>query len=724
MRPSHVAVLAALALALLPLPTAQAASWSVEATVAVNSATQADYTWAIGLSTATRLRLPLPDNATFVEARDDNGKKLEAAVEGDDVVVTSGNRPFTIRFSLDGQRDGPFTTFPAQVAAAPDSPVKIRITLPSGWSLAGYRDSDDRAPDLTGAFSGEGPAYVQYLALAPGHVDEGPVPGVSGQVVKRVGTADISASAATWSLVTTYDTDVYSRSWDVHVPEGASVTAATSPFGALATSLQGDVLHVTTPYPVGFSLGARTFTVNMSLPAPAPHGGTFREVNLSVRAAEDDDVTIHATLAAGLRYTGARVAGGAETGALHYRGTGPLSVGIAFLPPAAPDHVQFDEGRFVVDAPRTLELGARATARNASELLPRASDFAFDARDTRPLYVAYTDANVFGWEQGFYSNGLNAITIRASTLADAADGKAHLVPVGVLIHEATHGLIDRRLPDAPHDLSFLHEGLARLAETHLESAFPDGEILECDGSSCSRHSARPAAETLRAFHAAGTAFDVGWKASDVADDKRGDLYDYSGLVLHAFETRAPPGALVNALAHVNASTFTDDSARDTQRLLDIFLANAPGTDSIAFLYPGREATGLTESQFRFCMNGLVAPPYPWQDAKAPPGGCPATGYGSRSAALPAPPAGAPAPTPFVDVTPTPVTTAPRPVAPTTITPTSGSPAGDGAIGGQPGAIVGDPEDGDPIEDISVGVPAAPTALIVVLVAALALARRR
>lgn len=728
MRLSHVAVLAVLGLALVPLPSAQAASWGVEATVAVTSATHADYTWALSGITNTNLELPLPDNATLVRAFDANGNTVTATNTTRDgepwIRVEIRQRPVTLRFALEAQSDGPFSIFPAQVAAAGDSPVKVRITLPSGWSLAGYRDTDGRSPDATGAFEGAGPAYVQYLVLAPGHVDEGPVPGVAGRTVRRAGVADIDASRATWSLTTTYDTDVYSRSWDVHVPEGAIVTAATTPFGPMRTSREGDLLQVTTPYPVGFALGARSFTVNLTLPPPAPHGGTFREVNLSVRAAEADDVRIEARFAPTLRYAGARVAGGAEIAPGHYRAAGPLSVGVAFLPPPALDHVQFEEGRFVVDAPRSLQDAARATARNASELLPRAADFAFDARDTRPFFVAYTDAHIFGWEEGFYSNGLNTISIRASTLADAADGKAHLVPVGVLVHEATHGLVDRRLPDASHDVSFLHEGLARLAETRLEAYFPASEVVACDGATCARHSARPSADALRTFHTNGATFDVGWKASEAADVERGFLYDYSGLILHAFEKRAPPGALVNALAHVNATPPDDDARKDAQRILDVFLANAPGTTRNAFLYPGREAASLSEPQFRYCLDGLVAPPYAWEDVRPPPGGCPATGYGSRTAALPPPPAeGMPAPTPLpVEPTPDAVATPPpRPVPPTTITPVDPVPADEPPLGVQPGATA---EDGGGFSARGeITVPAPGLALLVVLVLALAALRR-
>lgn len=194
-------------------------------------------------------------------------------------------------------------------------------------------------------------------------------------------------------------------------------------------------------------------------------------------------------------------------------------------------------------------------------------------------------------------------------------------------------------------------------------------------------------------------------------------------MLHAFEKRAPPGALANALAHVNATAFTNERARDTQRLMDIFLASAPGTSSTAFLYPGREATGLTEAQFRYCMNGLVAPPYPWEDLRQPPGGCPPTGYGPRSAELPAPPPGAATPLPPIETSPTPaVTSAPRPVPPTTATPTLPAPVEDAPVDGQPGAIQ------DPDNTIGSGgeieIPGATLALVLAALVAVAILRRR
>lgn len=716
----------------LALPSAQAATWSVDALVTVRSATSADYTLTISGITNTNLALPRPDDTTLVRAYDSAGKSVTVeniTREGAPwIQVSIRDKPATVLFALAGKPDGAFSIFAAQVPAQSEtggstgSPVTVGLALPAGWSLSGYRDSDDGTPDAHGVFQKIGPAYVQYLALQPGYTDPGPDAGVSGRSVRRVGASEITSTKATWSITTTYDTDVYSRAWDVFVPDGATVVDATSAFGPVPTTREGDILRVTAPYPVGFALGARSFTVNMTLPPPEPHGGTFRQVNLSVRAAEDDDVRIVARVLDDSRYAGARVAGGTEIAPLQFRGRGPVSAGIALLPAPAPDHMQFVVDKFVVDAPRSLEAAARATATNASGLLARTSSFAFLPNDTRPFYVAYTDADVFAWEQGFYSNGLNTITIRASTLANASDGLAHLEPVSVLVHEATHGLVDRRMPHAPHDLSFLHEGLSRLAETHVEALFPASEIVTRSGEQYFRHSARPGIDEVQDFHKASTSFDVAWGANDVSDAQRGFLYDYSGLVLHAYEQRAPPGALANFLSFVNATNFTSNDATDSQTLLDLLLQNSPGTTSIALLYPGREAASLKTDEFRACMGNLVAPPYPWEEARTPAGGCPATGYGPRSAALPTPPAPiAPVPEPEPEFEATPPPKPPFVVA---------TPAPEGVPVGiddeAPGAVIEPPEDhpASPGTSRPAVVPGPGLAMLSITVIALALTRRR
>lgn len=707
-----------LVLSLAPLPTASAASWSLDARVTVTSATTTDYTWTIGGLTNTNLTLPLPDNATFVEARDRDGKKLDAGKAGDDIYVISGSKTFTVHFTLAGERDGPFSIFPAQVAADRLSPVTVALALPSGYTLSGYRDSDEDAPDASGVFHKTGPAYVQFLVLPPGIADPGPDLTIAGETVKRHGEATIGADGIAWTLTTTYDTDVFSRAWEVHLPEGAAVLGASTPFGPLDVAVVGGEAQVRTPYPVGYGLGARSFTLEMSLPAPDPYGGAFRQANLSVRAADGDIVTLDASLADGLRAAGARVAGGSEIGPLSYAASGPLSVTVAFLPPAAPGHMQFEEGLFVVDVPTTHEAAARATARSATAELARVADFAASTAQERPFFAAYTDAPIFGWEEGFYSNGLDTMSIRLSTLDDAADGQSHLTPVGVLVHEATHGLVDRLLPDAPHELSFLHEGLSRLAETRLEASFED-EVVRCRTvvvrQECTLHSARPGLEEVRAFHADATTFDTAWTAGDVASDEgRGFLYDYSGLVLHAYDTRAPEGALTNALAHIAATEFPEDKGAQSRLLTDILLANAPGTTERALLYPGRELVALTDTQFRACMGDLLAPPYPWEDEpRAPPGGCPATGYGGQDATLPPPPEEEPEPEP---ASPTPVvSTRPTFEVPTSFptTPTSTDP------GEVPGGVV------EPIaRPGSSPTPGAGAFAALVALAIVALARRR
>lgn len=701
----------------------------MDARVAVQEDGRAVFTWTISGLTNTNLQLPRPDGAVLIDARDLDGRALTSrnvTKEGEAwVEVGIRSAPATVRFDLTATVDGPFRIFPAQVAANANSPVSVGLTLPAGWSLVGYRENDDAIPDASGTFRLTGPSYVQYLVTDASHLDPGPDARVVGNAVRREGFANLTPAGGTWTLATTYDTDVYGREWDIFVPEGGRVLRASTPFGPLETTPTADGVKVRTPYPVGFGLGGRPFTVEMELPAPDAHGGAFLLTNLSVRAAEDDVVIVDARVQPGVQLAGARIAGGAETTPLRYVGAGPLSVSLAFLPPAAPGHVQFAEGSFVVDAPTSLASAARATAANATQLLPRVAGFAHDPSDTRPFFVAYsTDERLFGWEEGFYSNGLNTISIRASTLANATDGAPHLVPVSVLLHEATHGLLDRQLPDAPHNLSFLHEGLARLAETRAEAYFP-GEIVTCtrdaDAERCDRHSARPDAETLHARFRAQQRFDAAWGANEVDDGQRSVLYDYSGYVFHAYTLRAPSGALTNALAHIARTPFPGPDATDARAVVDILLANAPGTTQSALLEPGGEAAALGIDEFRFCLGTLAAPGYPWEvtSTRAPPGGCPASGYGASDADLPPPPT----PAPTMSAPTDPMTSAPTRVLPKPPT-TSGEaeaplPPRDEA----PGAVVEDAPMGGAQAPGTTDVPAAPVGALFLAVAGVALLAR-
>lgn len=720
---------------LLSAPSAwgQEETWSVEARVAVQADGSALYTWTITGLTNTNLELPRPDGATLFDARDADGRALTVQnvtlANGDPGVrVSIRARPATIRFDLAPALEGAFRIYPAQVAANPTSPVTVSLTLPEGWGLSGYRENDNADPDATGTFRLTGPSYVQYLVADAARPDPGPDARVVGDPVLREGFANLTQEGGTWALVTTYDTDVFGRDWEIYVPEGGRVLRAHTPFGRLDTTPTAIGVKVHTPYPVDFHLGARPFTVEMELPTPAPHGGAFRLTNLSVRAAEGDAVAV-LVRADGLEVAGARISEGTrEVSPLRFEASGPMSAGVAFLPPAAAGHVQLREGIFVVDAPSRLEAAARATAANASALLPRVASFAHDAADARPFLVAYSEnESIFHWEAGFYSNGLNTISIRASTLANATDGRPHLEPVGVLLHEATHGLLDRRLPDAPHNMSFLHEGLSRLAETRTEAYFPTyPEIISCSNttteSRCNRHSARPDAESLHERFRAQRAFDAGWSATEVGDAERGDLYDHSGYVLHAYTLRAPSGALPNALAHIARTTFTGDDAADARAVVDILLANAPGTSEGALLQPGREASALPIDEFRFCLGTLAAPGYPWETerTRAPPGGCPASGYGAGDATLPPPPP----PEASVEGTPspTPVVTRVLPKPPTTSTPAEEippPPLGERETGG---AVV-EPSDA-PVVSSPIEIPAAGASLILALAGVAALTRRR
>ena len=707
-RVAAVALILLLLPLLLPAGAASSHAWSIDARVRVLSETEAEYTWTLDGITRTNLTLPVPDGARFVGSRDATGAlrtdEWTHPSLGEVVSVHIEARAPTIAFELAGERDGPFSLFAAQVAADADSDVTVALALPAGWTLAGYRTNDDGdAPDARGVFHQRGPAYVQLLVLPDAVHDLGADPTISGPAVKRHAAARVGTDGVDWRLTTTYDTDVYRREWDVPVPEGATLVGASTPFGALDASLEGDVVKLRTPYPVGYGLGARSFTVDLRLPAPDAYGGAFRESNLSIHAADGDVITMEATLAPGLRAAGARVAGGVEVAPLRFAAAGPLSVTIPFLPAAAPGHVQFTEGSFVVDVPLAREAAARETARRVSALLPEVADFAYPEELDRPFFVAYTDAPVFGWEEGFYSNGLNTISIRVTTL----DEGASLEALSVLVHEATHGLLDRRLADAPRGLSLLHEGLARLAETRLEQGFDDDEIVRCEAGFCRVRSARPAANATRDFYASGRALDPAWGAGSVASsEERAFLYDHSGLVFHAYDTWAPEGALENALAHLDAATFTDEPDADARTVVGILLANAPGTTEEALLHPGRVWAARSLEQFRYCMGELVAPRFPGERATAPPGGCPAPGYGGSDAPLPPPPVVEEEAPPAL-----PSPTAVAPTRPTFVVPTSFPEEAPG-------------EDDAPAGVVERGLPSAPTPgaglpLLLVAVAALA-----
>lgn len=729
--PSHL-VRAALVVAVLSLlaalpPVGAQSSWSVDGLLVVDSAEKATLVVTISGLTNTRLTYSIPEGATFLEARDTADDPVTATVSGDDVEVQIRSRPVRLRYDLAPEDEAPLTHYSiAPLGAGTSSPTTMRIQLGTGWTYLGAADRTAPSPVLptaSGTFSRTGGGFFDYIVARPGLEVPPADPTVGGSIVKRLANASVTTAGTHVRLEQIYDTDVYSRDWQMPLPENATNIEVYSPMGAIEPTIDAGGMRIRAPYPTGYHLGARGFTIEYDLPPPEAHGGSFQRANISIRAQDDDEVWLNVTYAPGLIPTGALTAGAEEPAPGLYHARGPLFVGAAFLPPATAARARFTEGFFVVDAPASMEAAARATARNASELLPGAASFAITGPIERPFFVTFTEADIFPWEAGFYSNGLNTISIRASALQNASDGKAHLEPVGILVHEATHGLIDRLMPEGPRGVALLHEGLARLAETRVEAAFAD-QIFQCTqtarGQSCERESARPDAQEVRDYLRSGVTFPEGWTTSTASENERGFLYDYSGLVMHQYALRSPQGALASAVVNVSRQAWEDDEPDTPARIIDTLLAHAPGTSRDALLYPGKAAAQLTLEQFRYCMYGLVAPGYPWEgDGTAPADGCPESGYGPSDAPLPALP---PERETGLEPAPLPPTPSPLPAEPTTSAPSSGEElptSGDGLVDG-----VG--EDGE--APGALARPAVPgsgvAALVAAALVALALLKRR
>lgn len=660
MRGTALLLLALLIVATVPAPAAASGVWKVDSTLSLvdgkareirrvtYDATVYSPTW----------RIPVPAHATFVEAHDAQGT-LPVTKSASEVTITTRGKgasySFFVIFDATPQEVGPFRVLVAQVSAAPDSPVTVSTSLPAGWSRAGWRASGNLVPDASGVFRATGPVYVETLALAAGFADADPDKRVQGNGVLREANVTLSASGGTLELTHVYDADVYSRDWTVAIPPRATFVEGTTPFGALAVTEDAGKVRFQTPYPTGYHLGGRSFTLRFALAAPDAYGGPFRQANVSVPAAVGDAVTVRVRLDEGHVFTGAQAVDAVEVSPLVFRASGPTLVRVGFLPPTPAGFVRFEEPPFVVEAPAPLEAAARATARNASQLLPSVTAFLGAVDRERPFYVAYTDAKVFGWEEGFYTPGLNTVSIRASDL-DAATTTPRLRPVTTLVHEATHGLIDRAFPHGPDNLSFVQEGLARLAETHVERHFPD-QVVSCSGNRCTRHSARPDAAELHAYYRAGASFDPTWRTSTVPEERRAFFYHYSGMLFHHYEQSVGPESLRVALRALALSEMGEDDAADAREVVETLLAYAEGMDEERLLHPGRAlAQRLSAEEFQSCMGSFVAPGYPFQPRVAKPAaGCPGL--------EPLPQAPPQEPEPVV-TTPTPVAKEPEPVVPT------------------------------------------------------------
>lgn len=638
----------------------------------------------------------LPDDMTFTEARDASGT-LSASVENDRVRVESRGRgaSYWLQVTFTGApvAHGPFLRLPADVSAPSDVPTTVRAILPEDWRLVGWRQST-LEPDASGIFEKVGPIFAEYLALPADVPFEAADARVAGDVTLREANATVGASGMDVTARLTYDTTVYGADWTFLLPENATLVEARGPFGALGADVAGERVEVVAPYPFDFHLGARWIEVTWRLPAPEIYGGGFERAWLSVPSGDDTRTTLDVTLQDGYTLLGVDERGAVRTGPLAFATDGPLGVKLALSPPLAADEVEFETEAFVVRAPADLASAARLTTEEAQRHLASALGFVGGAAIDRPFHVRFTRADVFDWETGFYTRGLNTISIDAKVLQNTTDS-ADVGAVATLLHETTHGLIDRLFPDSDLDLSLFDEGLSRLAEIHLELAKPD-EVVDCEstgngGQSCVIRSSRPDSEDVASFYAGGQTFPVGWSTDTVDDATRGFLYDYSGMIFHAYESRAPAPALANALTRLAADGLPEDPATAAEAIVSTLLSESPSLTRDTLLHPGR---GMEhQSQFRACMGALVEPSVPWEDIP-PQGDCFAFRYdadavlAAREVAGPTPDTGfgtLPPPTAPTGDGATWTPASPPRVSPTLDAPSSGGSGGGSAVGADTGA---------------------------------------
>lgn len=356
----------ALALLVLPAPVARAGStYGVDATVelvdADNAVERHVFTYDGGRVQWTLL---IPDGATFVRAYDSGGA-LSTTATADELSVESRRSPFTVEYHRATKPDAPFTRVSTQVASAPTSSTSVRVALPAGWSLVGQRASTGATVDAQGVLRAAGPQAAEFLLLPPGVADAGPDPRVHGQSAIREAIVDVSATAASMAMTVVYDTDVYSRDWTIALPDGATLRDVTTPWGAVDATTVDGAAKFTLPYPAGYGLGARPFTLAMDLPAPVAHGGAFRKVEASVPAASEDLTTVTFRVADGLLATGVHASKTATVANLTATGVGPVAATVSFLPPTPAGNVRFTQHPWVVETPGPLEQVARAPPRRA-----------------------------------------------------------------------------------------------------------------------------------------------------------------------------------------------------------------------------------------------------------------------------------------------------------------------------------------------------------------------
>lgn len=668
--------------------------------------------------------LPIPDGATLVGASDSRGS-LAVKDNGDGTVtVTTPTRGVSLPYSFTVTFDKPFDAYGsllhvfAQASGSAGDTSLVRAVIPAGWSVVGGRAEPDVAPDATGAFRTDGPISAGFAFAPPGVADPGVDPRAAGTGVFREGVANLTATGGTLDVTLVYDTDVYS-SVSLLLPPGATIASASTPFGATTPKVTGSSVVLDHAYPVHAGLGGRPVTVRYQLPQPDAFGGAFLNATLNMAAGEDDNLTLDVHLADGLTFVGSRTRAHADASGLRFTAKQPFVVEIAYLDAVPAGSVRFAvNSTFVVQVPNALEGPARAVAADAAALLPQTSAFAGGDRLARPFYVTYTGDEslftLFKGEQGFYTGGMNTITIRAADLANSSASHADFEAVSTLVHETTHGLVDRQVPDGYGNLSFFQEGLARLAENHLEKRFPD-EVVSCSATQCTRASVRPSAADVQARYKAGTTFPITWSAGHAPESDIGFLYDDSGLIFRAYEERSDPQALGRALISlaIRGAGPTDDA--EAQAVVDALLNMSPGMTSTSLLYPGKGVAALPADKFEACMGDLVRPRYPPPFEPSLPAR-PADCGDLPSATTESADAGAPPQAGDNFTLPTPPPPIPKPVAATPSaepTPTEGAPATSGSEA--PGATE---------SPGNAPVPGLAPLLVVALVAALAWARRR
>jgi len=228
--------LAVLALAVAPaLPVARAATspWSLDETVGIaGDGAHATRAWHIAYDPhvySNVWTLAIPPGATFVGAHDGTGALTAAPPSHGQVTITTRGSPFDVDLTEPLTTNGAFLQADAGPSAAKDSPTSVRFDLPSGWTLSGWAASSGVAAPKNGTWRGTGPFFVEALLVPRGTVDPGPdARGVAGGVAREA-NANVSARLAQVDVTIVYDTDQYSPTWLIPLPDDAKLVSVTAP---------------------------------------------------------------------------------------------------------------------------------------------------------------------------------------------------------------------------------------------------------------------------------------------------------------------------------------------------------------------------------------------------------------------------------------------------------------------------------------------------------------